>query len=66
MPWERLRSNSIIYLYIKIKKILIKNLVTEPVERDNKAKAELKLNKGKTNNFFKKIVKNSDKNNDIN
>ena len=49
-----------------LKKILIKNLVTEPVERDNKAKAELKLNKGKTNNFFKKIVKNSDKNNDIN
>ena len=44
-----------------LKKILIKNLVTEPVERANRAKAELKLKEGKKSKFLKKIVKNSDK-----
>ena len=44
-----------------LKKILIKNLVIEPVERDNKAKAELKLKNKKKSKFIKRIVKNSDK-----
>ena len=44
-----------------LKKILIKNLVIEPVERDNKAKAELKLKNKKKSKFIKRLVKNSDK-----